>query len=131
MEAKISLSHSEWLIMQETWKRGTATFRDICDGVAEQNWSKPAVAAFLKRMEGKGAIICTETKPVKLYRPLIQREVAVQEATRQILDRIYGGNVVLLTQSLVDFQALDDTKMEKLIALLQEGRGNPRQIFCK
>ena len=47
MERSVSLSHSEWLIMQEIWKRGTATFREICDGVAAQNWSKPAVAAFL------------------------------------------------------------------------------------
>lgn len=122
MGYNVSLSHSEWLIMQEIWKRGTATFREICDGVAAQNWSKPAVAAFLKRMEGKGAIICQENKPVKRYRPLIQKEAAVQEETRQMLDRVYGGDVVLLAQSLVRPKALNDTEMKELIALLQKGR---------
>ena len=122
MGHSISLSHSEWLIMQEIWKRGTATFREICNGVAAQNWSKPAVAAFLKRMEGKGAIICQETKPVKRYRPLIQKEEAVQEETRQMMERVYGGDVVLLAQSLVRPKALTDTEMEELIALLQKGR---------
>lgn len=122
MGHNISLSDSEWLIMQEIWKRGTATFREICDGVAAQNWSKPAVAAFLKRMEGKGAIICQEHKPVKRYRPLIQKEEAVQEETRQMMERVYGGDVVLLAQSLVRPQALNDTEMKELIALLQKGR---------
>lgn len=122
MEHSVSLSHSEWLIMQEIWKRGTATFRDICDGVAAQNWSKPAVAAFLKRMEKKGAISCEEAKPVKLYRPLIQKEAAVQEETRQILDRVYGGDVALLAQSLVSSEALDSAEVEELITLLRKGR---------
>lgn len=122
MERSVSLSHSEWLIMQEIWKRGTATFREICDGVAAQNWSKPAVAAFLKRMEKKGAISCEEAKPVKLYRPLIQKEAAVQEETRQILDRVYGGDVALLAQSLVSSEALDSAGVEELITLLRKGR---------
>lgn len=122
MERSVSLSHSEWLIMQEIWKRGTATFREICDGVAAQNWSKPAVAAFLKRMEKKGAISCEEAKPVKLYRPLIQKEAAVQEETRQILDRVYGGDVALLAQSLVASRALDEEELAELIALLRKGR---------
>ena len=122
MERRVSLSHSEWLIMQEIWKRGTATFREICDGVAAQNWSKPAVAAFLKRMEKKGAISCEEAKPVKLYRPLIQKEAAVQEETRQILDRVYGGDVALLAQSLVSSEALDSAEVEELITLLRKGR---------
>ena len=51
MEERVTLSHSEWLIMQEIWKRGRASFREICDGVAEQNWSGPAVAAFLSEYE--------------------------------------------------------------------------------
>ena len=46
---RVTLSDSEWIIMQEIWKRGEATFREICDGVAAHQWSKPAVAAFLKR----------------------------------------------------------------------------------
>lgn len=122
MEPNVSLSHSEWLIMQEIWKRGTATFREICDGVAAQNWSKPAVAAFLKRMEGKGAILCRETKPVKRYCPLIRREEAVQEETQQIMDRVYGGDVTLLAQSLVRPETLSQAEMEELIALLRKGR---------
>ena len=120
----VSLSHSEWLIMQEIWKRDSATFREICDGVAAQNWSKPAVAAFLKRMEGKGAILCQETRPVKRYRPLVRKESAVQEETRQIMERVYGGDVALLAQSLVSSNALDDGEVEELIALLRRGRGS-------
>ena len=122
MEQRVSLSHSEWLIMQEIWKRGTASFREICDGVAEQNWSGPAVAAFLKRMEAKGAIACTDTRPVKLYAPLIQQEAAVQEETRDVIRRVYGGDVALLAQSLVASRALDEEELAELIALLRKGR---------
>lgn len=122
MREHITLSDSEWIIMQEIWKRGQATFREICDGVADQEWSKPAVAAFLKRMENKGAISCEDAKPVKIYHPLLKKEAAVRRETREIMDRVYGGDVALLAQSLVRSKALDDAEMEELIALLQKGR---------
>ena len=73
-------------------------------------------------MEGKGAILCRETKPVKRYCPLIRKEEAVQEETRQIMDRVYGGDVALLAQSLVRPEALNQAEMEELIALLRKGR---------
>lgn len=97
----LTLSDSEWIIMQEIWKRGEATFREICDGVAAHQWSKPAVAAFLKRMEKKGAIASAEGGPVKVYRSLLRRETAVRKETRDIFRRVYGGDVALLAQSLV------------------------------
>lgn len=122
MKQSSILSDSEWIIMQEIWKTGSATFRDICVGVAQQEWSKPAVAAFLKRMENKGAIRCEEGGPVKIYHPLLKKEDTVQEETQQILGRVYGGDVALLAQSLVRSEALDDKEMEELIALLQKGR---------
>ena len=122
MKQIVSLSDSEWIIMQVIWRGGSATFREICDGVADQNWSKPAVAAFLKRMENKGAIACEDAKPVKIYHPLLQKETAVREETKSILGRVYGGDVTLLAQSLVRSQALDEAEMDELIALLKKGR---------
>lgn len=122
MKTNVTLSDSEWIIMQEIWKAGSATFHDICVGVARHGWSKPAVAAFLKRMENKGAISCEEASPVKIYHPLLKREDTVQEETQQILTRVYGGDVVLLAQSLVRSDAIDDAEMQELIALLQKGR---------
>ena len=122
MKQTVSLSDSEWIIMQEIWKRGEATFREICDGVADREWSKPAVAAFLKRMEAKGAIVSEDTRPVKRYRPLLKKETAVRRETKEILGRVYGGDVALLAQSLVGSRALSDDEMAELIALLQKGR---------
>ena len=122
MKSAVSLSDSEWIIMQEIWKRGEATFREICDGVADREWSKPAVAAFLKRMEAKGAIASEDARPVKRYRPLLKKETAVRRETKEILGRVYGGDVALLAQSLVGSRALSDDEMAELIALLQKGR---------
>ena len=122
MKGTVSLSDSEWIIMQEIWKRGEATFREICDGVADREWSKPAVAAFLKRMEAKGAIASEDARPVKRYRPLLKKETAVRRETKEILGRVYGGDVALLAQSLVGSRALSDDEMAELIALLQKGR---------
>ena len=119
---RVTLSDSEWIIMQEIWKRGEATFREICDGVAAHQGSNPAVAAFLKRMEKKGAIASAEGGPVKVYRSLLRRETAVRKETRDIFRRVYGGDVALLAQSLVRSAALDENDMEELIALLRKGR---------
>lgn len=122
LKERVTLSDSEWIIMQEIWKHRSATFREICDGVAEQGWSKPAVAAFLKRMEKKGAISCEDADPVKIYHPLLKKETAVRQETKELMGRVYGGDVALLAQSLVKSKALDDDEMEELIALLKKGR---------
>ena len=122
MKERVTLSDSEWIIMQEIWKRDGATFREICGGVAEHQWSKPAVAAFLKRMEKKGAIRSEEAEPVKRYYPLLRQEAAVRQETKELLGRVYGGDVALLAQSLVQSRALDDAEMDELIALLKKGR---------
>ena len=122
MGNKVSLSHSEWLIMQEIWRKGSATFREICAGVDGQGWSKPAVAAFLKRMEKKGAIKCEDAKPVKVYYPAVCRVAAVREETRRILGQVYGGDIVLLAQSLVCPGMLDDGEIDELIDILRKGR---------
>ena len=122
MKERVTLFDSEWIIMQEIWKHRSVTFREICDGVADRGWSKPAVAAFLKRMEKKGAISCEDAEPVKIYHPLLRKETAVRQETKELMGRVYGGDVALLAQSLVKSKALDDDEMEELIALLKKGR---------
>lgn len=79
------------------------------------NWSNPSVAAFLERVEGKGSIIFQENKPVKRYRSLSQKEEAVQEENRKMIDCVYRGDVVLLAQSLSRPKALNDVEMKELI----------------
>ena len=38
------------------------------------------------------------------------------------MDRVYGGDVALLAQSLVSSEALDSAEVEELITLLRKGR---------
>ena len=59
---------------------------------------------------------------MKRYYPLLRQEAAVRQETKELLGRVYGGDVALLAQSLVQSRALDDAEMDELIALLKKGR---------
>lgn len=123
MQKRISLADSEWILMQTIWENPGCTFRGICDAVcAPQGWSKHVVSSYLKRMEAKGAILAEEAKPVKRYRPLLDRENALREETEELLSRVYNGSPLLMIQAAVQAKDLSEEELDALELLLKEGR---------
>ena len=122
MSERTPLAATEWRLMQIIWEKHPITFREICDKAIEQGgWSKYAVASFLKRMESKGAIASEDAEPVKLYRPLIDREDTIGAETAEVVERVYNNNPVLMAQAMARQQGLSDEELEQLTALLRKG----------
>ena len=122
MTERVALAATEWRLMQIIWDKHPITFREICDRAQEQGgWSKYAVASFLKRMEGKGAIVSADAEPVKLYSPLLDREDAIEAETADVIERVYNNNPVLMAQAMARQQGLSDEELEQLTALLRKG----------
>lgn len=120
-EKRPGLSENEWYIMQVLWKHSPAGLREICEALAPvKGWTRHAVISFLKRMEAKGAVSVDESGRVKKYSPCWNREETIREETDNVLERVYGGNLLLMVSNAVKGQELTDEEKRQLRALLDE-----------
>lgn len=120
-ERHTGLSENEWYIMQVLWERSPRSLREICDALKPvKGWTRHAVISFLKRMEAKGAVSVDESGKVKEYCALWNREETVREETGSLLQRVYGGDLLLMVSNAVKGQELTREEKQQLRQLLDE-----------
>ena len=113
-----ALSDTEWRIMQSLWRGGKPmSVREILDDLQDA-WSVHSVISFLKRMEAKGAVNIHDGRPI-CYSAALDREQAVQQETRDLLGRVYGGEKLLMILCAVNASPLSDEEREELIRILK------------
>ncbi len=116
-----ALSDTEWRIMQSLWRSAAPmSVREILDDL-QNAWSVHSVISFLKRMESKGAVTIHNGRPIR-YSAALDREEAVQQETKDLLGRVYGGEKLLMIQCAVNASPLSDEEREELIAILKGGK---------
>lgn len=120
-ERHTGLSENEWYIMQVLWEKSPRSLREICEALKPvKGWTRHAVISFLKRMEGKGAVSVDDSGKVKEYRALWDREKTVQEETNSMLQRVYGGDLMLMVSNAVKGQELTEEERRQLKRILEE-----------
>jgi BlaI family penicillinase repressor len=122
MKERITLTESEWLLMQVLWEKGACTLRELTDAVrSETGWTPNAVISFLKRMELKQAVSVEGERRYRVYRPLLDRDETILEETESWLSRVYRGDMHLMMQNAVRCAALTKAEADELIRLLLQG----------
>lgn len=120
-EKRTGLSENEWYIMQVLWESSPRSLREICEALKPvKGWTRHAVISFLKRMEAKGAVSVDESGRVKEYRARWDREETVREETSSMLQRVYGGDLMLMVSNAVKGQELTEDEKRQLKKLLDE-----------
>jgi len=118
----IPLSDAEWRVMQSLWPSGARTAREVTEDLkAETDWTVHTVISLLKRLEAKGAAAVLKGRPIR-YQAVLDREQTVQQETKALLGRIYGGEKLLMIQCAVNAAPLSDEERDELIAILKGGR---------
>lgn len=119
----VRLFESELKVMDLLWKEGDLPAKEIAQRLKEQiNWSKTTTYTVLKKCVEKKAILRTD--PGFLCSPLISREEVQKAATKDLIDKVYGGSKDLLLASLLGQQELtpeDIARMKKLAEELKRG----------
>lgn len=124
MENKtVSLSNSEWRIMENLWEQHPKTATQLIKAMeAETGWAKSTTKTLLKRMEQKGCIAYRDGEKAREYYPLLKREEAVESETSSFLNRIYNGSLGLMVNTLVKKRDIPEEEMEVLYRIIQEAR---------
>jgi len=120
-EENISLTNTEWNLMECLWVASPCTGREATEYMQKHvGWSRSTTLTMLRRMAEKGLIRCEDKDGMKVYFPLIKREDAVIKETDDFLNRVYKGSVSLMMSAITKKQELTKEELEELYAILRE-----------
>ena len=120
-EKRISLTQAEWSVMDCLWDVGPLTGREVVQRMEQScGWSRSTTLTLLSRLENKGALesLPAEKGP-KVFSPLLKREDAAVEETKNFLNRVYQGSLSLMVCALTQKQALSREELDELYELLK------------
>lgn len=117
----IKLSESEWKVMNLLWEEAPRTIMQITNHFkGSTDWTKHTVMTFLRRMEEKGAVHFEEGERAKLYYPDIEKTDAVLQETEEFLDKVFGGRMGLMLNTMVEKKALSKDEITELYEILKK-----------
>jgi BlaI family penicillinase repressor len=120
-ERNISLTNTEWNLMECLWEASPRTGREATEYLQEHvGWTRSTTLTMLRRMTKKGLIRCQEKDGIKVYSPLLRREDAVKRETDDFINRVYKGSVSLMMSAITKKQELSKEEIEELYAILRE-----------
>ncbi len=119
----ISLTQAEWNLMECLWEESPRTGREAVEYLeVHVGWSRSTVLTLLRRMTEKGLILCEEINGIKAYSPLVDREEAVQQETKDFIKRVYKGSIGMLLSAFTEKQKLSKKEIDELYEILQQAQ---------
>jgi BlaI family transcriptional regulator, penicillinase repressor len=114
-------SESEMQVLAALWDDAPQTAADLTARVGRANgWTQATVKTLLARLVQKGAVAAEADGRRYLYRPAVDRDAAVGDESQRFVDRLFGGRVSPLIAHLADREALTDTDIAEIEALLRK-----------
>lgn len=116
----IKLSEAEWKVMSLLWQESPQTMMQLTNHFKETTgWTKHTVMTFLRRMEEKKAVHHEDGGRAKLYYPDISQEEAVMQETEDFLEKVFGGRMGLMLNTMVEKKALSREEIAELHEILR------------
>lgn len=123
------LGERELDILQELWRRGTATVGEVHQGLiareGEGELAYNTVQTMLNRLEAKGLVERITGDRAHRYRPLLKEDEAAGGAIQRLARRFFGGSAEALAVQLVENE-LGGEELERLRRLIDRLRQEKR-----
>jgi BlaI family penicillinase repressor len=107
--------------MQTLWATGRASAREITDAL---NKSEPiahsTVQTLLRGLEEKGSIAHEVDGRTFYFKPLVKEDKFKRSATRDLVDRVFGGNVGNLVAHLLKNEKVSRKELQEIRRLINE-----------
>ena len=118
---KINLTEAEWNVMECLWENHPKTGREIVDSLSLQmGWSRSTTLTLLRRLEEKKAVGSETMGSMKRFHPLITRESAALQETKEFLQRVYKGSLGMMVSAFTKKESLTKKEIDELYAILGE-----------
>lgn len=114
------VSESEFLVLAALWDESPLTATDVAERVGPANgWTLATVKTLLARLVQKDAVTTEAQGRRFLYRPAMERDAEIGRESQRFVDRLFGGRVSPLVAHLAEREALSDTDIAEIEALLR------------
>jgi BlaI family penicillinase repressor len=118
---EMQLGRMQFRIMQELWDRGRASARDITEALcATEPVAHSTVQTLLRQLEAKGAIGHEEQGRIFVFFPRLKEDKVKRTAARDLLERVFGGNVGSLVAHLLKNERLSRAELDELHRLIDQ-----------
>ena len=123
MEPGICLTNAEWKVREQLWETSPRTITQMVSALKDSTgWSKSTVIKLLERMEAKDAVYYREGGRARLYYPASPREEAALPETETVLQKVFGGEVSRMVNTMAERQVLTQKEIDELYAVLEKAR---------
>jgi BlaI family transcriptional regulator, penicillinase repressor len=117
------LGRMQFRIMQVLWDRGRANAREITEALNEtEPVAHSTVQTLLRQLESKGAVSHDAADRTFVFFPRLKEDKVKRTATRDLLDRIFAGNVGSLVAHLLKSEQLSRDELDELQRLIDQHR---------
>jgi BlaI family transcriptional regulator, penicillinase repressor len=117
------LGRMQFRIMQVLWDRGRASAREITEALnASEPVAHSTVQTLLRQLEAKGAVSHEAEDRTFVFTPLLREDKVKRTAARELLDRVFGGNVGSLVAHLLKQERLTRDELDELHRLIDQRR---------
>ena len=121
--AEVQLGRLQFRIMQVLWDRGRASAREITDALNEaEPTAHSTVQTLLRQLEAKGAAGHEADGRTFVFFAKVPEDRVKRTAVRDVLERVFGGDVGGLLAHLIRSEGLSRTELDELRAMIDEAR---------
>lgn len=124
--SKTTFGRVQLRIMRILWERGTANAREISDAlnrqgpIAHSPIAHSTVQTLLRKLEEKQAIGHRVQQRTFVYFPLVEEERATRSATRDLIERTFGGSAAGLVAWLLRREQIAPDELREIKKLIDE-----------
>lgn len=108
-------------IMQVLWEKGRANAREITEALnLDQPTAHSTVQTLLRKLEDKGAIAHESVDRTFVFYPLVEEEGVAQTATRELVERVFGGSAAGLVAYLLKKERISRKELDDIRKLIED-----------
>jgi BlaI family penicillinase repressor len=122
------LTDLQLAIMQELWRRGTATVTDVHEALGSgAGLAKKTVGTMMARLEKQGFLAHYADGREFVYEPTVTRYEVGRAKMRNVLDRLFGGSLPALVSHALEAKDVAPGDVERVRALVAEWEKKDRK----
>ena len=116
-----NLTDAELRLMEVIWEKGKATVGEVVEALPKGvPLAYSTVLTTLRILENKGYLRHTKDGRSFVYRPLVKREQARENALSHLLRRFFEGSPELLMLNLMEGGKIDEQELARLRKRIEE-----------
>ena len=116
-----NLTDAELRLMEVVWEKGKATVAEVVEALPKEvPLAYSTVLTILRILENKGYLRHIKDGRSFVYRPLVKREQARDNALSHLLRRFFEGSPELLMLNLMEGGKIDDRELARLRKRIEE-----------